>query len=590
MEKNYNPPVSEYDTDISLNELTAAVKMSKNKTSPGLDKISYEILKHLPIFVLNILLQIFNNLWKTGGFITDWNKALVKPLKKPAAPGSNLDSYRPIALTSTICKIYERIVTNRLLHFLDEKQCLTKFQAGFRKARSTMDQLMRLQDDAQRALKHRNTVRAIFLDMSKAFDTVWIPGLLHKIRKLKIPKNIYLFIKKFLSERKIIMEVNETRSQEYNLHGGTPQGSVISPLLFLLMINDFPEPKERGTKYSLFADDSAIWMYGKSYKLITRKLQSYLEEIVDWCNKWGFCLNTKKTQSITFSYKKHNKINFNIKKQTIEEAGIIKFLGIKFDSRLTWSPHISQIIEKIKPRMNLLRSLTGTKYGSNKKTLLMIYKALIRSVFDYACPLFIGASAAQLKRLDKIQNRALQIVCGALAGTPKIALQNECGEMPLWLRRQWILEKYMAKIKQNPENPANDVLILDTPYGLQHKKLTTDYITELLPMLDNIHQDSGRNPYPWDTDFYYIDTTLSSMVNRSTDDPQNSRQQALRYQEIYENRFPVYTDGSGGARIGAGIYIPDTDTKYGARLPDHSNNYIAEATAVHMALQYIQKK
>ena len=219
---------------------------------------------------------------------------MVKPLKKPAAPGSSLDSYRPIALTSTICKIYERVVTNRLLHFLDEEQCLTKFQAGFRKARSTMDQLIRLQDDAQRALKHRDTVRAIFLDLSKAFDTVWIPGLLHKIRKLKIPKNIYLFINNFLNNRRIIIEVNGTRSQEYNLYGGTPQGSVISPLLFLIMINDFPQPKENKMKFSLFADDSAIWIYGKSYKIMTRKLQSYLNEIIDWCDKWGFCLNAKK--------------------------------------------------------------------------------------------------------------------------------------------------------------------------------------------------------------------------------------------------------------------------------------------------------
>ena len=161
--------------------------------------------------------------------------------------------------------------------------------------------------------------------------------------------------------------------------------------------------------------------------------------------------------------------------------------------------------------------------------------------------------------------------------------------MPLDLRRQWILQKYLAKIKQNPHNPANDVLILDTPYGLQHKRLTTDFVKELLPYLDNIHQDTGKEPYPWATDFQHIDTTLSDIIHRPTEDPQNSRQQTLRYQTIYDNRFPIYTDGSGGERIGAGIYIPEIDSKYGARLPDHSNNYIAEAAAVHMAIQYIEK-
>ena len=586
LDKEYVTPCTEYDCEITMDELLMAIKMAKNKSAPGLDKISYEIIKHIPCRPLNILLKILNSLWKTGKILESWKTALVKPLKKPKTKPSSMDSYRPIALTSSLCKIFERIVTNRLLHFLDEGQLLTKFQAGFRKTRSTMDQLIRLQDDAQRALNHKEVVRAIFLDMTKAFDTVWIPGLLLKLRKLKIPLYIYKFIKSFLTDRKIVVEVNGTRSKQHSLYGGTPQGSVISPLLFLIMINDFPTSEDPKIKHSLYADDSAIWAHGKNYKIITKKLQKYLDEVVKWCDKWGFALNTKKTQSITFSHKKHIDEKFKIKNKCIEETREIKFLGVVFDSRLTWRAHIDSIIEKIKPRLNLLRSLKGSNFGSNKKTLLLIYKSLIRSVLDYASPLFMGASKKQLSRLDRVQTNALSTVCGALKGTPKIALQNECGEMPLDLRRQWILKKYVCAVKMLPQNPANEVLAPDTRIGNNRRQITFNYLLDLLPITENLFKEGGKNPYPWEKDFIKIDTMLATIVNRS--DESEGRVRSVEHQTRYEDRFSVYTDGSGGKKNGSGIFIPTENQKYGVRIPDFSNNYTAEAVAIQMALQYLQ--
>ena len=163
-------------------------------------------------------------------------------------------------------------------------------------------------------------------------------------------------------------------SSEY----GTPQGSSLSPLLFLIMVNDFPKLSQF-TSDAFFADDCTIWRSGKNINHIVFHLQKDLDCISDWCKKWGFRMNTDKTMGIVFTNKKIdlNSIRIKIDNNFIVFKRDCKLLGVILDSHMTWKPHIDFLIEKSVKSLNLMRSISGSSWGSNKDTLLILYKSII---------------------------------------------------------------------------------------------------------------------------------------------------------------------------------------------------------------------
>ena len=136
----------------------------------------------------------------------------------------------------------------------------------------------------------------------------------------------------------------------------------------------------------------------------------------------------------------------------------MKFLGVIFDSKLTWNEHIRYVITRCSKRINLLRALTGTDWGANKKTLIMLYRSLIRSIIDYGSIAYDSASESSKRLLDQIQSKALRICCGAMIMTPVAALQVECGEVPLGLRRRELQLQYAVKLQASPDNPTRSIM------------------------------------------------------------------------------------------------------------------------------------
>ena len=133
-----------YNSEFLLSELTDALSKAHD-TSPGPDDIHYQLLKHLPISTLLILLEIFNNIWKTGNIPKSWKEATVIPIPKPDKDHTDPTNYRPIALTSCICKTMERMINDRLTWFLEANNIITDYQSGFRRHRGTNDHLVRLE-------------------------------------------------------------------------------------------------------------------------------------------------------------------------------------------------------------------------------------------------------------------------------------------------------------------------------------------------------------------------------------------------------------------------------------------------------------
>jgi len=198
---------------------------------------------------------------------------------------------------------------------------------------------------------------------------MWRDGLLYKLRRIGIGKNVYSFIRDFLSNRTFQVRVGGSLSKIVPMENGSPQCSVISPLLFLIMMNNYPLDVHGGSRLALFADDSSVYKSGSSLKYITNSIQIYLKNIFKWCDKWGFKISYSKTICVLFT-RRHNisPIPIAINGHTLQYEKNVKFLGMMFDSRLTWNDHAQYIANRCTTPLKLMRCITGKSWGMEKKS------------------------------------------------------------------------------------------------------------------------------------------------------------------------------------------------------------------------------
>ena len=248
--------------EITVIKITKTLQKCRNRSAPGEDQISYLILKNLDREQLSHVALIYNSCLRTGYFPNTWKQAKVVMLPKPGKDLTKPTSYRLISLLPAMGEIFERIVASRLSTFLEKSNNFDENQAGFRKKRSTLDQLFKLSQSVSTALKKRKKAVGVFLDVEKAFDAVWIEGLKYK---LSIPTKMIRLLSSFLTNRHLRVHQDNAVSNKIQLKAGTPQGSALSPLLFIFYVNDTPKPPP-GVLISKFADDMAAWAIQKQKK------------------------------------------------------------------------------------------------------------------------------------------------------------------------------------------------------------------------------------------------------------------------------------------------------------------------------------
>lgn len=200
-----------------------------------------------------------------------------------------------------------------------------------------------------------------------------------------------------------MVKVNEEFSNECIVENGKPQGSIISPILFLIMINDVFKDLQNSVNVALFG---AMWKRGRHVEYIVNKMQQSVDAVQKWALEWGFRISFDKTKTVFFTRKNISiDLKLKIAGSELERVECFKYLGLWFDKRLTWSVHIQKMIGKCKKVLNVMRCLCGVDWGANRT----IYFSLIRSVFDYGCVAYRSAAKFHLSKLDVIQHKALRL-------------------------------------------------------------------------------------------------------------------------------------------------------------------------------------
>ena len=210
-----------YNKAFSTDELKSSLNRAHD-TAEGPDKIHYQLLKHLPADSMSLLLDIYNYIWQSGGFPPCWSKATVIPIPKPGKDHSDPNNYRPISLTSCVCKTLERMINDRLIWYLEHKNILTDIQCGFRKRKSTVDHLVRLESFIRDAFLNKQEVVSVFFDLEKAYDTTWKHGILKDLFEAGLRGRMPLFISKFLENRNFRVRLGSTLSDHFGQEMGVP--------------------------------------------------------------------------------------------------------------------------------------------------------------------------------------------------------------------------------------------------------------------------------------------------------------------------------------------------------------------------------
>lgn len=397
-------------------EIIKIIKTLKSSNTCGFDEISMTLLKAICFEITSPLTYLINNSIESGIFPVLLKTSTIKPIYKSGNKDEE-KNYRPIAILSSISKVFEKVILDNLSSFLEQNKILPRNQFGFRKKLSTTQAMFELTHNIVSALDNNNKILALFFDLQKAFDMVPHEELLQKLELIGIRGLALNWFRSYLTERVQRVELtysNNTTclqkkiySTELQIKTGVPQGSNIGPILFIIYLYDLKINSD--SNVYLFADDTAITVMDKNYKNLQEKTCIDSNLLVNWFNDNGFKLNPSKTKLINFTITKtyhcKNLLEITIEQEKIVEDEIVTYLGLKIDKHLKFKQHIQYISKKLSKALFLIRRLS---YFCSEEVLLQIYHSLFIAQAKYG--ISIWGRSSSLKSLFVLQKAAIRTI------------------------------------------------------------------------------------------------------------------------------------------------------------------------------------
>ena len=373
--------------------------------SCGPDGLHSRLLKELADPLAGPITALFNRTLKSRKLPRDWKNANISSIFKKGC--KNIASnYRPISLTSVLCKLMESFVRDHVMSYLLENNLLSTKQHGFITGRSTVTQLLKYLDECAQVVASGKVVDAIYLDFEKAFDTVPHRRLLEKLKAYGIKGDILEWVEDYLCNRKQVVVVNGTESDVGQVISCVPQGTVLGPLLFVLYINDMLDSVTSGAL--LFADDTKLYREISS-KDDALQLQADIRKLEEWTSKWLLRFNADKCHVLTIG-KLENILHterYQIWGKELEHVFIEKDLGVHFDSELIFEEHIAEKVKKANQIVGLIRRSFSHLDG---ESFVRLYTALVRPHLEYAQCVWSPHLKKHQEKLKKVQERATKLV------------------------------------------------------------------------------------------------------------------------------------------------------------------------------------
>ena len=403
-----------------------------------------------------------------------------------------------------------------------------------------------------------------------------------------------------IAERSIQVRVGSTLSDTFRLSQGVPQGSILSTTLFNIKINSIMNCLDPKTDGSLYVDNFCMCYRSKSMRTIERHLQQCINRIEDWALPYGFKFSKSKTQCVHFCQlrKVHDDPELYLYGSLIPVVEEFKFLGIIFDRKLSFMPHIKYLKAKCLKALNLLKVLSHTKWGADRTVLLQLYRSLIRLKLDYGSIVYGSARKSFLRMLDTVHHQGLRLALGAFRTSPVESLYVEAKEPSLYIRREKLALQYAMRLASNPSNPTFKVTfaphISQDMLDLYDNKpnVIRSFGLRIAPLLtstninkEQIETHSVSEIQSWCIRKPTIDLSLHS-EKKSESNPHLLKQNFHELQSYNSDHEYIYTDGSKGEEK-VGCAAAKYDDCKRMRIPDGSSVFTAEAKAIDLALGFV---
>ena len=600
------------ETVLTRAELEAALLCLSPGNSAGPDGIPTPLLINLDPLSRRALLHVLNLSWCSGVIPASWRRALITPLPKPDKDTTLCASYRPIALTSNVCKVLERILKVRLSFLVDNPgECVTPLngcQAGFQRLRSTAEQVALFAQSASNAQKSGKYSIALFFDMAKAFDTVSKEAVHAKLARLGVPIRFRLWIRGYLQDRVASVVVDGVRGPPYCMLNGVPQGTVLSPFLFACLVDDVSTRLEVMDEVlpSLFADDIAVLVSGRTLSKAELRAQEVVLALELICGRLGLQLSKPKTVAMPVGRRTAKSVDFLpprfLDESEVPAVKVQRFLGVELDSFLTFTAHAVQALTKFRRRLFIIRKLRGRSWGASKHLLRSVFLTFVLPCLTYCIGVFGPFLHMEMRdKMDAELAVAARIItgCSRRANSQKAMWEARLESIHVIIAREAAFaHERFARLPGTNGSRALD-------FGMQAVRSWLSNARGTLGNLDVYTKSRMRVTRallcrygaiaPWDTDLVGRRLTLLPFIAGFSKSLPEEAQCDLATEAIaaLPHSWHCYTDGSVALRTGgAGVVLfrngdsdPTTTKSYPVGVC--ASSYRAEMAALAFALDLL---